>query len=309
MRLTSVSPRGSFFKSISTLMNSSFVIDDDTVTFSPTFGVALVTVKPGTIKASRDVFRIHGKRVCRLGDESSVEVKDCDYIAPGFPKKGSGTLTIQGLDSSQQSQRVLIDGQYALLKGSVIKSRFKVTKPALGPWPGSTPDPTPEYYGTAQFGANQSLGKAESAAVAGEAEEKAEPRSNEPVDFKLKIQDAFGPAANEPFVLTLAGVSQPVTGQTDADGLLTCQVPRGVRTGRLEVGEGVSLMTISLKFEEFPPVEDPKGQLWRLQNLGFTASGQDFAAAVKAFQKASQLAVNGTMDGQSQDALVRAHGC
>lgn len=290
-------------------MNSSFVIDDDKVTFSPTFGVALVGVKAGTIKASRNVFRIHGKGVCRLGDESSVEVKDCDYMAPGFPQKGSGTLTIQALDSSQHSQRVLVDGQHALLKGGIIKARFKVTKPARAPSPGNAPDPTPEYLGTAQFDTTQTRGMAESEAVSDGSEERQEPQSTEPVHLNLKIQDPFGPAANEQFTLTLAGVPQPVTGQTDANGLLSCQVPRGVRTGRLELGSGLSLMTISLNFEDFPPVEEEKGQLWRLQNLGFTASAQDFAAAVKAFQKANQLVMNGTMDRESQDALMKVHGC
>jgi hypothetical protein len=290
-------------------MHSAFVIDGDTVNFDPMFEGAEVVVKPGTIRASLALFKIQGKGVCRLGDESSVVVSGCIYTTTTHKKPGAGTLTIQALDASQHSQRVLIEGQHALLKGGVLKACFQVTQPACKASPGNPPDIKTEYRGTARFGTTQSLGKAESEAVAGGTEEAAEQQSTEPVKLKLRIQDPFGPAADEPFTLTLAGVPQPVTGQTDATGLVTCQIPRTVRTGRLELGTGLSVIKIALKFEDFPPVEEQKGQVWRLQNLGFTMPSQGFTVAVKAFQEANQLTVNGTMDKESQDALLKAHGC
>jgi hypothetical protein len=319
-------------------MRTAFVLDGDAVIFDPQFGAATVTVRPGTIRAAQAAFKVGGKAVCVLGDEASVQVSGCVYMTAAHPVPGQGTLTIEALGSDQQSRRTAAGGQHTLLKGTQMKARFTVVAPAKGPPPGSVPDATTVYSGTARFGTGQSVARAESApatggatgaraggvgvAPGGAAAARAANRDagdaarrDEPVEFRIRVQDRFGPAANEPFVLTVGGVAGRVAGRTDAQGGVAARIPRSARRGRLEVGEGVSRITLRLEFDALASIDTPAGQSQRLAHLGFAAAGSGgsagagFIDAVRAFQRAQRLPADGRMDEASRAALLRAHGC
>ena len=128
---------------------SDFIIKTgDTVTFSPAFTPAVVTVAPGTITGSSKV-SIDGAIACIQGDEASVTVP-VTYINNGFATPGAGTLTIQALGADQLGQKTSSTQKPFILKGSTFTALFTVKAPAVNPNSG-VPDPTPMYTGTGQF--------------------------------------------------------------------------------------------------------------------------------------------------------------
>ena len=124
--------------------------DGDKVQFLPQCGGAIVAVKPGTITASGKT-TLKGKKVCVEGDESSVEVAGCNYLAPPFVVPGTGTLTIKKLVPGQLAQKVTSGNKALILKGQMFIAEFKVDSQAKMPPPANTPDPVPMYIGQGQF--------------------------------------------------------------------------------------------------------------------------------------------------------------
>ncbi len=140
-------------------MALDFVITDgDEVEFLPNFGPAIVSVKPGKMKASGQT-TINGKKVCVEGDEKKIEITNCDYISGSF-LKGKGTLTIKKLVSSQLTQKAKSGNKSVILKGKPFIAQFDVTSPAKMPTPPNTPDPVPIYIGMGKFKAGNSKIKA-----------------------------------------------------------------------------------------------------------------------------------------------------
>ena len=91
---------------------------------------------------------------CVAGDESSVSVPGCTYIAGQYSIPGTGTLEIASLAGDQQAQTTGTGGKKLLLKGSSFTARFSVMAPAMQPPPGPgspIPDPTPSYSGSGSF--------------------------------------------------------------------------------------------------------------------------------------------------------------
>src|SRR6516225_8304304 len=98
---------------------SDFIIKTgDTVTFSPNFTPAIVTVAPGTITGSSKV-SIDGAIACFQGDEASVTVP-VTYISGAFTVPGAGTLSIQALGSDQLGQKTSSTQKPLILKGSTL---------------------------------------------------------------------------------------------------------------------------------------------------------------------------------------------
>ncbi len=122
------------------------IMDSDEVQFLPTFSGAVVSVKPGTLKASGKT-TINGKKVCIDGDEKKVEVTNCSYIIPPFTVPGSGTIKINNLTSDQLTQKAKSGNKSLLLKGKLCIALFEVKSPAKLPPPVNTPDPVPMYIG------------------------------------------------------------------------------------------------------------------------------------------------------------------
>jgi hypothetical protein len=134
-------------------MSDVILIDGDLAMFQPSFGAATVVVQPGHIKASGPA-QVTGKPACVAGDESSVSVPGCTYIAGQYSIPGTGTLAIASLAGDQQAQTTGTGGKKLLLKGSSFTARFSVTAPAMQPPPGPgspIPDPTPSYSGSGSF--------------------------------------------------------------------------------------------------------------------------------------------------------------
>lgn len=73
-------------------------------------------------------FKVGGKLACVLGDEQSV-VLACTYSTAAFTTKGAGTVTIQALAATQQSQ-VARSTKVALLAQGPFIAQLQVTAPA-----------------------------------------------------------------------------------------------------------------------------------------------------------------------------------
>ena len=131
-------------------MSDFILIDGDKANFNPTFGLAIVVVRPGDLKASGKA-TLKGKKVCIDGDEKNVSVPGCMYTTPTYSVPGTGTLKIAALGADQKAQKTNSVGKSVLLKGSIFTARFEVQSPAQLPPPASTPDATPLYSGTGTF--------------------------------------------------------------------------------------------------------------------------------------------------------------
>lgn len=127
------------------------LIDGDQVLFQPTFGAATVIVLPGSLQASGPS-SLNGSKLCVAGDEASVSVKGCVYLAPPFVIPGSGCLEIDCLGADQQATTTRTGGMPPLLLGQSFTARFRVESPAQQPTAaGPVPDPTPSYPGSGRF--------------------------------------------------------------------------------------------------------------------------------------------------------------
>src|SRR4051794_24328147 len=116
-------------------MSDFILIDGDLALFQPAFGAATVVVQPGKITASGPA-QVTGNKACVAGDESSVSVPGCMYLAGQYSIPGTGTLTIASLGGDQQATTCSTGGKKLLLKGSTYTARFSVTVPAMQPPPG-----------------------------------------------------------------------------------------------------------------------------------------------------------------------------
>jgi hypothetical protein len=132
-------------------MSDLVVIDGDLAMFMPSFGAAVVIVRPGPITGSGPA-TITGHAACLEGDEDSVSVPGCMYVAPPYVIPGSGTLQIDQLSGDQLTQTVAGGGKKLILKGSQFIAKFTVASPAQQPQvSGPVPDATPSYTGNGQF--------------------------------------------------------------------------------------------------------------------------------------------------------------
>lgn len=125
------------------------LLDGDLAIFDPSFGAAAVIVKPGTLTASGPA-TVNGKKVCVEGDEKSVSVAGCSYMAPGFASPGTGTLEIASLAGDQLATKTRSGGALVMLVGSSFTAAF-VVDPASPARTGPVTDLTPRYLGTGRF--------------------------------------------------------------------------------------------------------------------------------------------------------------
>lgn len=132
-------------------MADFILITGDKVIFNPTFGQAIVTVKPGDlIGTGKD--KINQKLVCVDGDEKLVILPGCSYITSQHTIPGMGILSIQSLAGNQKAQKTKSGGKPVLLKGASFTAKFQVIAPAQQPSAtGPIPDATPQYSGTGSF--------------------------------------------------------------------------------------------------------------------------------------------------------------
>lgn len=135
-------------------MANYVLVEGDVAKFLPAFGVAVVTVKDGTLQSSAKGLKVNGKKVCVSGDESKIKIPGCTYIAGTFTVPGTGTLSIKKVAADQLSAILSDGGKKVLLKGSMFDAGFKVDNPAkFIPPPPASPqtDPVKEYMGKGIF--------------------------------------------------------------------------------------------------------------------------------------------------------------
>jgi hypothetical protein len=134
-------------------MTDKILVEGDKAIFLPNFGVAIVTVRPGTLSASGPML-LDGKKVCVEGDEQQLSVPGCAYVTPVYSIPGTGTLKIAALAGDQKAAKTNTGGKAILLKGSQFQASFEVQSPAQQPPPGPgspIPDTTPSYAGKGRF--------------------------------------------------------------------------------------------------------------------------------------------------------------
>ncbi|MBN3907905.1 MAG: hypothetical protein HWQ35_15495 [Nostoc sp. NMS1] len=129
------------------------LVTGDRAMFNPTFGKAIVAVRPFILKGT-GIPTVNKKNICVVGDEKKVIVPGCSYISPPNITPGTGTLSIQSLAINQKARKVKSTRKATLLKGTTFIARFQVIVPAqIPPTPvtPAIPDPIPFYPGTGYF--------------------------------------------------------------------------------------------------------------------------------------------------------------
>ena len=130
-------------------MADFILIDGDTVKFNSAFMLASVVVQDGTLEGKGGA-TLGGSPVCVEGDETNVEVQNCDYVVGAFTTPGKGTITIDSLGTDQVATKTNSAGKPVLLKGSLLIAKFAVTQPATNANTGAS-DPNTEYLGNGTF--------------------------------------------------------------------------------------------------------------------------------------------------------------
>jgi len=132
-------------------MGDFVLIDGDQAVFLPAFGAATVVVQPGRLTGSGPM-KVTGKAACVDGDEKSVSVPGCMYIAPPYVSPGTGTLEISALAGDQLAPTSKTGGKQLMVKGGSFTAKFSVQSPAMQPTAGGpVPDATPQYSGSGMF--------------------------------------------------------------------------------------------------------------------------------------------------------------
>lgn len=132
-------------------MSDLVILDGDLAMFLPAFGAAVVVVRPGPITGSGPATTT-GHKLCLEGDEASVSVPGCTYVAPPYVVPGIGTLEIDQLAGDQLSQASVGAGSKLILKGATFTAKFTVASPAQQPQAsGPVPDTTARYDGSGHF--------------------------------------------------------------------------------------------------------------------------------------------------------------
>lgn len=130
----------------------NYIVNNDMVTFLPSFTPATIVPVPGKITASAAKTNATKKAICLEGDESSVTVSGVAYIGAAFPVPGVGQLTITKLNADQTSKKTKIEGKAPIVKGTMFTAKFTVQTPASLITPGGKQDdPVPTYTGQGQF--------------------------------------------------------------------------------------------------------------------------------------------------------------
>lgn len=133
-----------------------------------------------------------------------------------------------------------------------------------------------------------------------------------PAKLRLQILCDGEPLAGAPFTLTVD--DRPNTGVTGPDGKIEVTIQANARTGRLVAGAGEQRVEYVLQLGYMPPIEETKGILARLKNLGFDCGNVEgeldpkAQLALKEFQTANGLEPTGQPDGATAALLRQMEG-
>jgi N-acetylmuramoyl-L-alanine amidase len=135
-------------------------------------------------------------------------------------------------------------------------------------------------------------------------------RKGIPAFLRLQLYDLHTPRANQPYELTVDGVTRK--GTTNGEGILEEYVLALAKSGELVVGE--DRLRIQLQFGHLDPADELTGVQKRLNNLGYDcgdAAGElDEATrtALWRFQREHGLAETGEPDAETRRLLEKIHG-
>jgi hypothetical protein len=130
---------------------------------------------------------------------------------------------------------------------------------------------------------------------------------------RLRLLDLLRqPRANVDYVATVDGVIS--SGKSDGDGYITIPVPPNARQLKLKVTEGTKTDEYTLPLGSIDPIDELSGVQQRLTNLGYSCGsergtvGELTRAAIRAFQKETNLNVTGVLDDATRQKLKQMHG-
>jgi hypothetical protein len=137
-------------------------------------------------------------------------------------------------------------------------------------------------------------------------------RRGSPARVRIRFFLDGEPLANEAFLIAFDG-GPALDGRLDGDGILDHPAPPDARTAEVWIGSGPDRQHHTLHLGELDPVEDVRGLLGRLMNLGYavTPDVDDevvVTEAVKRFQTDHHVEATGDADDGTRRAILDAHG-
>jgi putative peptidoglycan binding protein len=134
-------------------------------------------------------------------------------------------------------------------------------------------------------------------------------RKGVPAFFRLQVYDMHIPRANQPYELTVDGVTRK--GTTNGEGILEEYVPPLAKSGELIIGE--DRFRIQLQFGHLDPSDEITGVQKRLNNLGYDCgeAGGELDELTKTalwrFQREHGLPETGEPDAETLQLLDTIH--
>jgi len=134
-------------------------------------------------------------------------------------------------------------------------------------------------------------------------------RKGIPITFEIVVKENGKPLAGERYIIVIEGRMD--SGTIPSDGKVTVKMFPSDRTGELRVGEGENVRTFPLGIGELDPAHSRTGAEARLANLGRIGDcpdNEDFAAAIRKFQKDNDLERTGELNDATASKLAEVHG-
>jgi hypothetical protein len=137
------------------------------------------------------------------------------------------------------------------------------------------------------------------------------------VELRLRLRDLAGqPISGSKCALIIDGVERQAT--SGADGVVATRIDSRTTSAKLRRDGG----SIDIAIGQLDPVAEDSGWQARLINLGYLegplrdstgglshGDELELRAAIEEFQCDHGLALSGTADAPTRDALVKTHGC
>lgn len=130
-----------------------------------------------------------------------------------------------------------------------------------------------------------------------------------PAVIRFRLLDGGEPRKHLECTVEIDGTWTRLT--TDNEGMLVIPIPPRATRGTLTVHAPTGLERFPLSLGTLDPVSEPSGARQRLINMGFDcaeAGPHSLELALRRFQLARSIEVNGTLDEMTQKELVEAHG-
>jgi len=135
--------------------------------------------------------------------------------------------------------------------------------------------------------------------------------------LRLVLEDMYEkPIAGAQCALLIDGQVYQLT--TDGNGKLEQEIPLDAKEGSLTIrGDQTPFanQVLPIKIGHLDPLDEPSGQIARLNNLGYSAGKLDgsdtaaFSSAIQEFQCDNSLTVDGICGPQTQAKLKQVCGC